>query len=960
MPTRIQYYKRFVSTAYHSLYWATALTLRGSGGSLDRLSQSIANAKVDLNPHQVDAALFAVRSPLSKGAILADEVGLGKTIEAAIVIAQRWAERKRRILLILPATLRKQWQQELLDKFSLPTVILETRSFNLAKRTGQPNAFLQKDQIVICSYQFAAVKAAEVRSVPWDLVVIDEAHRLRNIYKGSNRTATAIAEATSHAPKILLTATPLQNSLMELYGLVSVIDPHVFGDANSFREQFVKATNEIQRNVGLKDRLKDICTRTLRKQVLEYVRFTQRIPITQDFIPTDAELELYQLVSAYLQRPTLFALPVGQRNLITLILRKLLASSSFAIAGTLRTLVDRLESIKAKAAAISDDLVEEDFEAKEEYQEEWPEQEEAKVVPQTVLDSRLLDEEIHDLRGFLQLAQSVSVNSKGDALLKALQIAFEKAVALGASRKAVIFTESRRTQRYLFQLLTEHGYAGQIVLINGTNTDEGSARTCEQWLKRHRGTGAVSGSRSADMRAALVEEFRDRSTILLATESAAEGVNLQFCSLVVNYDLPWNPQRIEQRIGRCHRYGQKHDVVVVNFLNRRNAADQRVFQLLSEKFRLFDGIFGSSDEVLGALESGVDLEKRIAQVYQECRTPSEIEAAFDQLQAELDEPISTRLAETRRILLENFDEEVHARMRVHRERALDALSTRQRWLLDLTKQELGADADFNDSEPRFLYSGNLAPQGAYNFDWKLAEERGEHFYRPGAPLADSVIATALGRRLPVAALEFRYRDHGTILSVLEPLVGRHGWLQANVLTVNSVDIEEHLILAACAEDGSPIEEEIARKLLSLRATANGATGDTVPSERLKELIGGQQASVLEEVERQNGKHLDEEVVKLDRWADDLKLGLEREIKEVDQQIRDTRRMASAAAALAEKLAYQKEVKALEVKRNSKRRELFDAQDDIDKRRDGLISEIEAQLKQTTEITQLFTIRWSVV
>ena len=949
-----------MSTPYHSLYWATALTLRGSGGSLDRISQSIANAKVDLNPHQVDAALFAVRSPLSKGAILADEVGLGKTIEAAIVIAQRWAERKRRILLILPATLRKQWQQELLEKFSLPTVILETRSFTLAKRGGQSNAFLQKDQIVICSYQFAAVKAAEVRSVPWDLVVIDEAHRLRNIYKGSNKTATAIAEATSHAPKILLTATPLQNSLMELYGLVSVIDQHVFGDANSFREQFVKAPNEIQRNIALKDRLKPICTRTLRKQVLEYVRFTQRIPITQDFIPTDAEHELYELVSAYLQRPTLFALPVGQRNLITLILRKLLASSSFAIAGTLRSLVERLEFIKAKAATVSEDLTEEDFEAQEEYQEEWAEGEEPEAPPKAATNSRRLNEEIGDLQRFLQLAQSVSVNAKGDALLKALETAFEKAVALGAARKAVIFTESRRTQRYLFQLLSEHGYEDKIVLINGTNTDEGSARTYQRWLERHGGSDAVSGSRSADMKAALVEEFRDRATILIATESAAEGVNLQFCSLVVNYDLPWNPQRIEQRIGRCHRYGQKHDVVVVNFLNRRNAADQRVFQLLSEKFRLFDGIFGSSDEVLGALESGVDLEKRIAQVYQECRTPSEIEAAFDQLQAELDETIGTRLAETRRILLENFDEEVHARMRVHREQALAALSTRQRWLLELTKQELGTDAAFDQSQPRFSYSGNLAPSGAYNFDWKLAEERGEHFYRLGTPLADSVIATALGRSLPVASLEFRYRDHGTILSVLEPLVGRAGWLEANVFTVNSLEFEEHLILAACAEDGSPIDEEIARKLLSLRATSKGETNDPVPSGRLHELMGSQRANVLDEVERRNGKHFDEEVVKLDRWADDLKLGLEREIKDIDQEIRETRRRASAAAGLAEKLGHQKDVKALEAKRNSKRRELFDAQDGIDNRRDGLISDIEAQLKQSTQLKPVFTIRWSVV
>lgn len=172
----------------------------------------------------------------------------------------------------------------------------------------------------------------------------------------------------------------------------------------------------------------------------------------------------------------------------------------------------------------------------------------------------------------------------------------------------------------------------------------------------------------------MIEAFRDRATLLIATESAAEGVNLQFAPLGVNYDLPWNPQRVEQRIGRCHRYGQQHDVVVVNFLNRCNAADQRVFQLLAEKFRLFDGVFGASDDVLGALESGVDIEKRIAQVYQECRTAEEIQTAFDALQAELDDKISQAMVETRRSLLENFDEEVHARLQLPRDDALYALT----------------------------------------------------------------------------------------------------------------------------------------------------------------------------------------------------------------------------------------------------------------------------------------------
>jgi SNF2 family DNA or RNA helicase len=355
-----------MSTQFHSLYWATALTLKGAGGTLAGLSRSIANARVDLNPHQVDAALFATRSPLSKGVILADEVGLGKTIEAGIVITQRWAERKRRILLILPATLRKQWQQELFEKFSLPATILESKTYNSVIRAGSPHPFDLQPAIVICSYHFAAAKATDLKRVPLDLVVIDEAHRLRNVYKPSSRIASAISDAVAHAPKLLLTATPLQNSLQELYGLVSIIDPQVFGDLYSFREQFLKTEDEQYRNLSLKDRLKPLCIRTLRKQVLEYIRFTQRVPLTQDFIPTDDEQRLYDYVSAYLQREVLFALPASQRTLLTLVLRKLLASSTFAIAGTLKRLVQRLETL----GQVEETLEEDDFEAFDEVADE--------------------------------------------------------------------------------------------------------------------------------------------------------------------------------------------------------------------------------------------------------------------------------------------------------------------------------------------------------------------------------------------------------------------------------------------------------------------------------------------------------------------------------------------------------------------------------------------------------------
>ena len=205
-----------MKTDYHAKYLSYDLTKRCSSETVEKFVQTLSEAQVQLNPHQIDAALFAFRSPLSKGAILADEVGLGKTIEAGIVISQYWAERKRKILIIMPSSLRKQWQQELEDKFFIGSTILEAKSFNDEIKKGNLNPFKQ-NQIVICSYNFARNKAPYIKAINWDLVVIDEAHRLRNVYKTSNKIANAIKDALVDKNKILLTATPLQNSLLRKY-----------------------------------------------------------------------------------------------------------------------------------------------------------------------------------------------------------------------------------------------------------------------------------------------------------------------------------------------------------------------------------------------------------------------------------------------------------------------------------------------------------------------------------------------------------------------------------------------------------------------------------------------------------------------------------------------------------------------------------------------------------------------
>ena len=333
-------------TPHQLKYMAWELSRRRNSASDDKFTSVLSEAKVDLNPHQVEAALFAFRSPLSKGAVLADEVGLGKTIEAALVISQNWAEKKRHILIIAPATLRKQWSIELEEKFFIPSMILERRNFNKILNDTYSNPFDTEEAIVICSYPFARKNISHISKVKWDLIVLDEAHALRNVYRNSNKTGIALRLGLQPFKKLLLTATPLQNDIKELYGLVSIIDDNYFGSLSSFCSQYNKvALRDEKTYTELRNRIIPIVHRTLRSQVQAYVKYTNRIPLVQEYFPTADEIALAELINEYLERPKSYGIPNSQRKLITLILYKLLASSSFAIAGTLDTIIHRLEKM---------------------------------------------------------------------------------------------------------------------------------------------------------------------------------------------------------------------------------------------------------------------------------------------------------------------------------------------------------------------------------------------------------------------------------------------------------------------------------------------------------------------------------------------------------------------------------------------------------------------------------------
>ena len=951
-------------TDYHAKYFAYELTRQRRGGDVGRLTQSLFDASVDLNPHQIDAALFALQNPLVKGVILADEVGLGKTIEAALVLAQYWAERRRRLIVVCPAALRKQWANELAEKFHLPSQVLDARTYKELRKQGVADPFDQPGVNVI-SYNFAARMSEKLRLTPWDLAVFDEAHKLRNAHRESHRTGQAIKEAFGSCNKLLLTATPLQNSLMELYGLSTVIDSQLFGDALSFRRQYLRGGEDLE---GLKDRLQEFTKRTLRKQVLEYIRYTQRRAITIPFAPSEDELRLYHLVSAYLQRENSYGVPHQQRHLVTLVVRKLLASSTSAIINTLETMIERLKRLEQTqedednwlekligSEDVEEDLLDEAADGEGEYQAEQPDE-------PVQLDR--LRGEIAELEQYLDLAHRITEDAKSAALLNALEQGFSHMTEMGAERKAVIFTESRRTQDYLLKYLERHGYLGKVATFSGTNNSSTTQAIYKRWLTRNEGSDQVTGSPAVDRRTAIIDHFRDDAEILIATEAAAEGVNLQFCSLVVNYDLPWNPQRVEQRIGRCHRYGQKFDVVVINFLNQKNEADRRVLELLSEKFHLFDGLFGASDEVLGRIESGVDFEKRIAAIYDTCRSQAEIEQAFNDLQKELEVSINRRMQETQEKLLEHFDAQIHDLLKIQRERAEQQLDRVSRLFWQLTRHQLAPFATFD--EKRLAFELNESPltkvnTGAYELIRK-GEKPSEHahLYRLSHPLGEYVLDT--GRRLetPVKEMVFNLTGHEAKLSALQNLPEKSGWLELNLLELQSFQREEHLVFTAVADDGQLLDEEQCELIFRLQGEvlSNDADGpDQQPGRQLSETVTRQLDARLSRLLDENNEYFQRERTKLEGWADDQLLSAEQKLEDTKTQIKEAKRQSRLAESVEDQKHAQEEIKRLSKLQRRQRQEIFDVEDEIEARRDALIDALERQMHQSSSTHHLFRIRW---
>lgn len=926
-------------------YHYVALNVNNASNNVSRIGKTLYNSQITLTPHQIQAALFGFKSPLRKGVILADEVGLGKTIEAGIIIAQTWFEKKGSTLIIAPASLMKQWQQELQDKFSLPSIILTRKVYNQYERAGFPNPIKGiKEPIIICSYQMCSSFKDEIRNSRFDLVIIDEAHKLRNVYNESNITSNNIKYAIEHFKKVLLTATPIQNNLLDLYGLSTILDESIFGDKEIFKYNYIKNFDLNQED--LEERLKPFLHRTLRKQVQQYIKFTNRIPKTFEFEMTDTEKQVYEMILGLLdmENEISYLLPKSHKHLIVLILCKLLGSSMYSISCTLAKMRDRLIALKNGEYSQADNINPFD-----DYLDEENEIEYEKVEK---IDYKILDYEISYLNEIIEKATSSKNESKYYALLDSLEYSFNWLKSIGAEEKVIIFTESRKTQDYLLSSLQEDGYE-DILIYNGQNNSKESRIILQQWLSRPENSGKASNGFAVNMKAAILDKFKESGKILIATEAGAEGLNLQFCSLVINYDLPWNPQRVEQRIGRCHRIGQKHDVVVINFINKSNIVEQRIYELLDSKFNLFKEILGSSDSILGSLEDGRDIEKSIIDIYENCRTIEEINTAFDKLQDKYKNDIDLSLKKTKEDILNYFEEDIQKYFSDLMDSASESISEVEfrLWKIVLSMYKgniklLPSKYSFEYENQQYTVSSNNSKYTKLTFD---------------SPFCKKLFNQIDNSNVTNGHIIFDITNYQYNLTRAQKLKNKKGYMSLNKVSISSFEEESYYIFSGILSDGNRIESDLCELLFRLDTIEyeNNAFDEKLIHELKNDVFTAVNVVITNSNER-NSQYLKEEINKINSWADDKIQSIQFETEKLRSYRKELQQESDLAMNSIEKERIENEIKNVSKKIRKNWLKLADAEELVEDERNRLIQSIKKENMKKVDVNEVFTVSFEVV
>ncbi|MCQ4727189.1 DEAD/DEAH box helicase [Anaerotignum faecicola] len=861
----------------------TACELSDYANGRAKLIGVYTSSSIKLYPFQMAAALFALRSPYLKGVVLCDEGGLGKTVEALLVVAQKWCEGERRLLIISPNHLLKQWEDMIEEKFDFPWLTICEKD-KLAALSTQGNLFFQ-DAVILTSYDFAVENCEMIREISWDAVVFEEASRLSKIHTGMSGEAEALKSAAGNAFKILVTPTPIEMSIMDVYGLIYFIDK----DALPEKEWFYKRYFRKSENYGeLAENISRYCFRTLRSQAKRYMKLTERIPVSITYRLTKSESELYALLEDYLKKPEKKAFPQMDNYELTIMLTKIASSSSFALQKTLGNIERRLES----------------------YDES--------------------DEELSQIRLIKEAAENVRENAKGKLLLFLLKKLFPLIKKNGGRKKALIFTENRITQEYLKRLLSEKGYSSLV----------------------------YNGAKSKDYE--ILEEFEKSAEILICTEVASSGLNLQICSLVINYDWSYNAMEMEQRINRCHRQDQENDVIVINLVNPENFADVRMLELMKKRILQFDGIVGMSDEIAGEFfDSG---EMAVEYISKKLRPVGKIEEEHKLILRETMEENIREAEEMENRLFTTFDGKIAENVEIKPQYIEEKIQEINDKLWDLIKYFFEHNSNFSlIEETRTVKAARFNPPSPFIGVYNLRESYS--MLDRSVPRAGRITVTGKFAGHVLEGIFWKgisQRGKVVVDSDIEKCV--IGFYEISVYGKYVSEWKEHTFVGICGS-GKLLTDEECRKIMELPALHCMEIG--------KKHLGQHDFALLEErvteehpldkfvspedclnravknLSRENAAAIEEEEIS----AENKKAALDREIEKIKLEIKAAEKTAANTAV--EKVVLKKKINMLTKELKQKQQSFFMEEMRIDAHKEEKIREIIERTKLYAKVKRLF-------
>lgn len=556
---------------YHIFYEISEINKLINSKGYDRLIPTFSSSAMKVYPHQIAETMFALDSN-EKGLILGNEAGLGKTFTSMIFISQNYIEGKK-ILIVTPLSLIGQWNE--LMNYNL------TLDYKVLTGEEKPEENMFNNKVVLTTYEYLNNKFDLLKQASFDIVIFDEAQRVGSFYNDKNKYINNLRECIKDSFKLLLTPLPFEINILKLYGIIKFIDENAFNgmDKDTFFKRYYKKEENY---TELLNEINKYCFRTLKSQVKHYVKIPNRVIKMVKYSFNTKEQKLYDMIENYLKMENKKIFPKMELYDLTLMFTKNLSSSLSSFSNMIENVIKRAESIEN------------------------------------------CNEELEQLKTMLEFAKGIKSSDKTKQLQLILKNGFSSLKSVGANKKAIIFTESKATQQYLYNVLSKK-YS--TLMFNGDN--------------------------SRDYK--IIDDFKRKFDILIATDIASEGFNLDFCCFVINYDLPYNVLKLEQRISRCHRQGQAFDVLVVNFFNENNFYDIRILELINKRLKQFNGIMGMTDTVIDFSE---DMEINL-------RTREEVEQEYNTILEDNKEENIQLLDNTETIVKYVFNKEIEEKYTIN-------------------------------------------------------------------------------------------------------------------------------------------------------------------------------------------------------------------------------------------------------------------------------------------------------